>query len=331
MSLRGLVLPPQQRRTLEEMTTELDLRVGDRRSRLTAYWTMLTLSGTIAAAGVLSDSTATVIGAMIIAPLSTPIMGTALALTKRQRGGTAVFVLGGVVVVVLIGWLAALTVPDGYDLLANAQVAGRTSPSLLDMVAAIATGLAGAVALARKDLAAVLPGVAIAISLVPPLAVVGICLGLGRSDLAWGAGLLFVSNVLALVLAGTLVFAVLGYAVPAPGHGRTRARTYVLLTTLVLLVSLPLALNTTVAWFVDTWTRDVERAATAWVADVDGATVTGVELHGFTAVVSVTAPGDLPPHQDLLDLLDVPESMGIRLEVVTGHEVEVREVLSSFE
>ncbi len=83
---------------------------------------------------------------------------------------------------------------------------------MLDLVGAVATGLAGAVALARRDVAAVLPGVAIAISLVPPLAVVGLCLGQGAGLLAVGALLLFLSNLLALVLAGTFVFAVLGYA-----------------------------------------------------------------------------------------------------------------------
>ncbi len=100
--------------------------------------------------------------------------------------------------------------PPGYDLLANGQIAGRTSPSLLDMIAAMATGLAGAVAIAHRDVAAVLPGVAISISLVPPLAVVGICLGRSDVELALGALVLFFSNFLALVLAGTIVYAVVG-------------------------------------------------------------------------------------------------------------------------
>ena len=97
----------------------------------------------------------------------------------------------------------------------NSQIAGRTSPGLLDLIAAVATGFAGAVAMARRDVAAVLPGVAIAISLVPPLAVVGVCLGQGAFALATGALILFASNLLALVLAGSLVFTVLGYSAEA--------------------------------------------------------------------------------------------------------------------
>jgi len=83
--LRALVLPAHQRRTIEELTEDLDLRHGDVRAKQSAYWTMLVLTGVIATAGILADSTATVIGAMIIAPLSTPIMGIALGIVKRER------------------------------------------------------------------------------------------------------------------------------------------------------------------------------------------------------------------------------------------------------
>ena len=180
IGLRDRVLPENQRRTLEELSDDLDLRSGDTRAKQSAFWTMLVLSGVIATAGVLADSTATVIGAMIIAPLSTPIMGIALGIVKRERIRAGRFVLFGAVVVVLIGIVAAFVVPD-IDLQTNSQITSRTSPTVIDLIAAIATGLAGAVGLSRRDVAAVLPGVAIAISLVPPLAVVGICLGEGSS------------------------------------------------------------------------------------------------------------------------------------------------------
>ncbi|MEU3092304.1 DUF389 domain-containing protein, partial [Streptomyces massasporeus] len=138
---------------------------------------MLTLSSVIAAGGVLTDSTATVIGAMIIAPLATPIMGIALGSVQRRRTGAAWTVLFACSLVIVMGMLFSTVLPGDYDLLSNSQIASRTSPGLMDLVAALATGLAGAVALARRDVAAVLPGVAIAISLVPPLVVAGVCLG----------------------------------------------------------------------------------------------------------------------------------------------------------
>ena len=211
-------LPVQQRRTLEELTADLDLTAGDAGSKQSAFWTMLVLSAVIATAGVVSDSTATVIGAMIIAPLSTPIMGVALGIVRRSTSGTrraAAFTFTGAVVVVVIGVLFSLVVPGGVTLLNDSQIASRTSPGLVDLISAVATGFAGSVAFARRDVAAVLPGVAIAISLVPPLAVVGVCLGQGSVALATGALVLFVSNFVALVLAGTLVFTTAGYAAEA--------------------------------------------------------------------------------------------------------------------
>ncbi len=72
--LRAKVLPDRQRRSLDDLQQDLDLSSGDSRSKQSAFWTMLTLSAVIAACGILTNSTATVIGAMIIAPLSTPIM-----------------------------------------------------------------------------------------------------------------------------------------------------------------------------------------------------------------------------------------------------------------
>ncbi|MGP4027378.1 DUF389 domain-containing protein [Actinomadura sp. 3N407] len=221
--VRDRLVPATQRRTPEELTADLDLRSGKDTPKLSAFWTMLIRSALITAAGVMADSTATVIGAMVIAPLSTPIMGVALGLVKRTRTGAGRFVLGVAAAVVAVGLLASLAVPRSYDLLSNTQISGRTSPGLADLLAAMATGLVGAVALARRDVAAVMPGVAIAISLVPPLVVAGVCLGDGAPVLACGALVLFLSNFLCLVLAGTFVFAALGYRDTAPA-ARTPTR-----------------------------------------------------------------------------------------------------------
>ncbi len=144
--LSAHVLPDQQRRTLAELTDDLDLTSGDSQSKRSAFWTMLALSAVIATAGVLSDSTATVIGAMIVAPLATPIMGIALGIAKRDSvtsRSAMRFVLLGASLVVLIGVAFALVLPGSFDLLGNSQIAGRTSPGLLDLIAAVATGFAG--------------------------------------------------------------------------------------------------------------------------------------------------------------------------------------------
>jgi len=85
------VLPQTQRRPLADLTGKFDLTAGDRHSKVTAFWAMLVLSGFVAVAGVLADSTATVIGAMIIAPLSVPIMGIAAGIVLGEDGRFASF------------------------------------------------------------------------------------------------------------------------------------------------------------------------------------------------------------------------------------------------
>ncbi len=107
-SFRSVVLPEAQRRFLDELTAELDLRVGDRRSKESAFWTMLTFAAVIATAGVLADSTATVIVAIIIAPLSTPIMGVALSIVKYEATSALVYVAAGALLVIVIGVLFSL-------------------------------------------------------------------------------------------------------------------------------------------------------------------------------------------------------------------------------
>lgn len=331
--LRAVVLPANQRRSLEELTEDLDLRHGDVRAKQSAFWTMLTLAGVIATAGVLADSTATVIGAMIIAPLSTPIMAIALGIVKRERVRAGRFVVLGAVVVVLIGVLATLLIPGAIDLDGNPQITGRTSPTVLDLVAAIATGFAGAVGLSRRDVAAVLPGVAISISLVPPLAVVGVCLGEGAVAMALGALLLFVSNLVALVLAGTVLFAALGYSAEADRADADRAarrigagrRSRLTIGVVLVAVLLPLAANTALVLVLHAWTERVQTVAEEWVAGIPGTEVTGVDFASGTFRIDVRTPGALPPTDPLLEALDgvVLGAFPVVIDTTYGEEIEV--------
>jgi uncharacterized hydrophobic protein (TIGR00271 family) len=320
------ILPDVQRRTLDELTGDLDLRAGDAPSKKSAFWAMLVVSAVIAGAGVLSDSTATVIGAMIIAPLSTPIMGVALGIVLRDGRLTRTsvrYVVGGGAVVVLIGILFVLITPGTANLLANSQITGRTSPGLLDLVAAVATGVAGAVALTRRDVAAVLPGVAIAISLVPPLVVVGVCLGQASYALALGALILFLSNFVALVLVGTLVFTLGGYAAEARvERAQSTRRAYAAIGTLLTLVLIPLVANTAATYLFALWSDRVKQQATAWISTVPGASVESVDVQSGTFYVRARTPGQLPPVSDLMSRLtgQVPNGLAVVVSTVVGQE-----------
>ncbi|MFP3712172.1 DUF389 domain-containing protein [Puerhibacterium sp. TATVAM-FAB25] len=328
--LLRLAVPAAQRRPFAEVVDRLDLGVGDVRAKRSAFWAMLVLSGVIAVCGVVTDSTATVIGAMIIAPLSTPILGFGLGIVAADRPvllRSLAYVAGGTVAVVALGALVTLALPATTDVLSNSQVTGRTSPGLGDLVAAFATGFAGAIALARRDVSDVLPGIAIAISLVPPLGVVGVCLGEGQPSLAAGALLLFVSNAVALVVAATVVFSGVGYlrdaraarlGAPAP---RRRAAVLTALA-VVLVVAVPMVANSVQAALAQLWLSQSEDAAQAWVGAVEGATVDDVRWQGQDLVVEIRSPGDLPDVDPLRHQIDAVVPW--RPEVVVLHTVGER-------
>jgi uncharacterized hydrophobic protein (TIGR00271 family) len=324
-TLRDRLLPDTQRRTADELDDDLNLRSGDARAKQSAFWAMLVLSAIIASAGVITDSTATVIGAMIIAPLSTPIMGIALGLALGRRNGSLVYVVLGTITVVAIGVVFSLAVPQDIDLLSDSQVASRTSPGLTDLVAAIATGVAGALALCRRDVAAVLPGVAIAISLVPPLAVVGVCLGQGAPGLAAGAFLLFFSNLLAMVAAGVLTFAALNPL----SERHARRRPGLVIASLAVVIAVPLAANTAAVYAIDRYSAAVQSTAEQWIASTPDATVTSVGFSSPTDVeIKIRHTGDLPSYSDLLDRMQgvVPDGIAVHLDTSVGSDTKIGEV-----
>ncbi len=189
---------------------------GDkRRVNLERFAVLLFLSTVIATYGVLGDSTATIIGAMIIAPLMIPIMGTAAGLVMGDMGRAGrsfLKVVGGVAGVIFTAWfIGSFLNTTVVSFTTNSAITGRISPSLTDLAIALASGAAGAFAMSRSDVADSLPGVAISISLVPPFCVVGIGLSAGEWSVASGAMLLFLTNFLSILLAGGGVLALLGF------------------------------------------------------------------------------------------------------------------------
>jgi uncharacterized hydrophobic protein (TIGR00271 family) len=209
---------------------------------------LLVLSVLIATGGVMADSTATVIGAMIVAPLMTPIMATAFALVTADvpRVGRSVsIVIGGAAVAIGLSYLFAVISPVFVDATSNAQIVARVSPRGLDLIIALASGAAGAFALSRANVADALPGVAIAISLVPPLSVVGVTLANGDQGAAAGAFLLFLTNFLAIIVAGGGMLAAMGYGRAALGGRSSRSRRHatIVVAAGTMIVLVPLAIT----------------------------------------------------------------------------------------
>ena len=170
------------------------------------FYAMVAASTAIATFGLIKDSTAIVIGAMLVAPLMTPIFGIALGLV---RGGASLFgrsiraEIVGVVITVALGALFGLLIPE---LDSTKEMLARTKPNLLDLLVAVFAGFAGAYALVDEKISPALPGVAIATAIVPPLANTGLCLALGAFHGATGSFLLFFANFLSILLVAAVVF-----------------------------------------------------------------------------------------------------------------------------
>ena len=278
---------------------------GDkRRINLERFAVLLFLSTVIAAYGVFGDSTATVIGAMIIAPLMIPIMATAAGLVMgdmRRAGRALLTVIGGVIGVIFTAWFIGTflnTTVVSYT--TNSQIVARISPSLTDLAIALACGAAGAFAMSRSDVADSLPGVAISISLVPPLCVVGIGLAGGEWGVAWGAMLLFLTNFASILLAGGGTLALLGLSAASTqeltGTARRKAFTYIVVGT--LLIAIPLAATTIQVGHETMAELQIEQATNQWLADTQYE-VSRVTANGNQIEVSISGPGDPPPLSDL--------------------------------
>jgi uncharacterized hydrophobic protein (TIGR00271 family) len=278
----------------------LFLDLGDRARNLSAYWCLLALAAVIAAAGVVADSTATVIGAMIVAPLMTPILGVAcaLVLADHQRlGRSLALALGGAVVVVVIGYLTGLVTPLDVVASTNGQVADRVSPQLVDLLAALATGLVGAFAVLRSDVSNTLPGVAIAISLVPPLAVAGLTLEARAYGETLGAVVLFGTNVTAIIATGTLLLLLARVRDTARAAnltvGSLSVKTIAAVGVSLVLISVPLAYGSVQVVREQLIVTSARPVADNW-ADRQGEQVTDVFVRGDVLhIVALGSPSQV--------------------------------------
>jgi uncharacterized hydrophobic protein (TIGR00271 family) len=276
---------------------------GPLRGRMSSkFWILLLLAAVIATAGVIADSTATVIGAMIVAPLMTPILGTALAVVLADRKHvvrSVLLVLGGALVVIAIGFVLGFLGAPLDAFATNGQVSSRIHPKLIDLIAALATGLVGAFALVRADISDTLPGVAIAISLVPPLAVVGLLLSVQRYSDATGAALLFGTNVAAIIATGAAVF--LGYRIRDAAReggitiGHLRGRSLVVVASLLALVAVPLTAGSVSVARDQLLTAKARPIAEAWARQNQWLVTTLSVTAGDLVVTALGSPPDADP------------------------------------
>lgn len=181
------------------------------------FYLMIVLSCTIASLGLVTNSAAVIIGAMLIAPLMSPILGLSMSsLTGRHvllRRSLIAILTGSVLAILLSALLTFFLyrLPYGIPESLPTEILARTRPSPLDLVIALAGGAAAAYALAHPRLSATLPGVAISTALMPPLCTIGIGLAFSTHSVVLGSSLLFLTNLSAIAFAGVITFAMLGF------------------------------------------------------------------------------------------------------------------------
>lgn len=287
---------------------------------------LMSLSTVIATFGLMQNSAAVVIGAMLVAPLMTPLIGCGLALVQ----GNAHLVRHAVKAVVLgfllafgIGLLMGLVVPHAG---ATPQLLARGAPNLLDLGVAFASGLAAAYATARPNLSGALPGVAIAAALVPPISTAGVSLAQGNTSTGLGAATLFGVNIVAIVLGAALALWAVGMEPADTGRkGKAWRRPAAAgLTAVTLALAIPLSL-----WLYASLPHrpvpgDVRDALAARVAAGPGATLAAVSAPtdgegGLTFEVVRDAAGAAAPGlaAELAQLLGDHYEQPCRVRVVT--------------
>ncbi len=210
------------------------------------YVALLILAGLIAIFGLLENSAAVIIGAMLISPLMSPILsaGLALLLGDGKLGKRSAVVLAlSIAGVIAITWLVAYLIPLKQ---ATPEILARTAPNLLDLFIAVLSGLAGTLALRSGSVTmTILPGVAIAVAVVPPLSVVGYGLSTHQWSIAGGAFLLFVTNLVSIIISSAGVFRLMGFRPRREAEqGRWKLKYRVGASALILIfLSIPLFLT----------------------------------------------------------------------------------------
>lgn len=309
-------LTPERRREVEK---ELFPRGAALKGYLYRFAVLQSLAVLIALFGLLTNSAAVVIGAMLVAPLMRPVLSVAATLVMGlpvRQGAAFTIVLVASAGSILLAWAITELLPLSETNIPS-EIMSRTEPTLLDLGIALAAGAAGAYALVRREVSDALPGVAVAVALVPPLATVGATFALGRPDLSWGALLLYLTNLAAIVLIGAVVFILTGF-VPRARIIRAERRIRAGMLTAgvaVLAVSIPLGLH---SWGEIRENRQTEASSEAVDEWTSGTRLqaTGVSVEEERVTVDVAGPEEPPSAKplasDLAERFNEPVAVEVR-------------------
>ncbi|MBK8783137.1 MAG: DUF389 domain-containing protein [Anaerolineales bacterium] len=273
------------------------------------FFLLVVLSCSIATLGLITDSPAVIIGAMLVAPLMSPIIGVGMSSITGDsllaRNSVTALLRGAGLAVLLSTIMTMGNARLPFVVLQElpSEVLSRIHPSPIDLAIALAGGLAAAYALTRPNISAALPGVAIATALMPPLCTVGIGIALGRWEAAGGALLLFVTNAITIAFASALVFFLRGFSPDTHIVNRRLPRTLVISALITLTLLVPLTYYSVQFFQQATENRQINEVVSAEVA----------QLNAELVEMKVTHSGD-----KLDMIITVRTSQALRYEQVTA-------------
>lgn len=299
--------PAERREVLEELFV---FGKDSQRPFLKKMAVLLVTSTIIACCGLLSDSAAVVIGAMLVAPVMRPVMSTAAAIAlgwshRLYQALLLTFMMAicAVLISLLFAWLA----PHMIEI--PAQVLARTEPTFFDLVIALAAGAGGAYTITRKETSAI-PGVAMAVALLPPLSVTGILLVFHAPDLALKSFVLFFTNFSAMVLAACIVFILVGISPkPTQKHASKFLRSYLLIFSLLVFgTAVPLHTYSNATWYDSSYQANQSEELQEWLK-ANKLSIDEVHIDDENSIIYLQLIGPSPPsniqalHSDLADYI----------------------------
>jgi uncharacterized hydrophobic protein (TIGR00271 family) len=257
---------------------------------------LLVISTVIATSGLLSNSAAVVIGAMLVAPMMRPVMAAAASITLAwPKRFTESLVLVVIMAVFSILISMAMTALGPNMVFIPNEVLARTRPTFFDLVIALAAGSGGAYTLTRKESSAI-PGVAMAVALLPPLASAGILIVFTEFELATKAMVLFTTNFFAMILAGALTFMATGVTPTGLLEKYTKSifAVLVLFVLLVGAISVPLFYYSTEIWFNAEYEAKTNDVLQGWLKE-NKLEMEKISIDKVQRVISLTLSGPNPP------------------------------------
>ena len=271
---------PNRALSREELAHWLD----DRSSLSRSFLVLLVAAVVVATLGLFENNSAIIIGAMIVAPLVKPIMGLsygALTLDLAIMRKSVLTIIAGTIIGITLAYLLAVLL-QAID--ATGEILARSHPTLLDLGVALFAGAAGAYCQTDETLSDTLAGVAIAVALVPPVAVIGIGLALGMPSVSQGAALLYATNLVGITFAGSLVFLIMGYG---PLEQARKSLIPSLIVVVALAVPLGLSLKELILeHFLSAKIHKILETETVTFSDVE---LDSVKVRLFNKPISVTA------------------------------------------